>query len=109
MTFSSDVIVAKDDAIKNFCANITNSNETKYFTNSVTNETCNNTGCEGFCQDPILVNQSLDCAEGFNCSTDIISTFCGGVQCILRQQNYQMRILSNEELTTPKLGSLLIN
>jgi hypothetical protein len=103
-----NVIVAKDDAIKNFCANITNSNETKYFTNSVTNETCNNTGCEGFCQDPILVNQSLDCAEGFNCSTDIISTFCGGVQCILRQPNYQMRILSNEELTTPKLGSLLM-
>ena len=103
-----NVIVAKDDAIKNFCANITNSNETKYFTNSVTNETCNNTGCEGFCQDPILVNQSLDCAEGFNCSTDIISTFCGGVQCILRQPNYQMRILSNEEFTTPKLGSLLM-
>jgi hypothetical protein len=103
-----NVIVAKDDAIKNFCANITNSNETKYFTNSVTNETCNNTGCEGFCQDPILVNQSLDCAEGFNCSTDIIGTFCGGVQCILRQPNYQMRILSNEELTTPKLGSLLM-
>ena len=103
-----NVIVAKDDAIKDFCANITNSNETKYFTNSVTNETCNNTGCEGFCQDPILVNQSLDCAEGFNCSTDIIGTFCGGVQCILRQPNYQMRILSNEQLTTPKLGSLLM-
>ena len=104
-----NVIVAKDDAIKDFCMNITsNSNETKYFTNSVTNETCNNTGCEEFCQNPILVNKALDCSEGFNCSQEIINTFCSGIQCILRQPNYQMRILSNEELTTPKLGSLLM-
>ena len=56
----------------------------------------------------ILYIKAIDCAEGFNCSNNIINSFCEGIKCILRKPNYQMYILSNEELTTPKLGSLLM-
>ena len=105
-----NVIVAKKDAINNFCSNIDNinNNETIFYTISETNQTCNNTNCENTCSNNIALTKALDCAEGFNCTEEIINTFCEGIQCILRQNNYQMRILSNEELTTPKLGSLLM-
>ena len=105
-----NVIVAKKDAINNFCSNIDNinNNETIFYTISETNQTCNNTNCANTCSNNIALTKALDCAEGFNCTEEIINTFCEGIQCILRQNNYQMRILSNEELTTPKLGSLLM-
>ena len=105
-----NVIVAKKEAIQDFCADINNvnNNATKYFEVSETGETCNNTDCATTCANNDTIAKALDCAEGFNCSNTIINSFCEGIKCILRKPNYQMYILSNEELTTPKLGSLLM-
>ena len=121
-----NVIVTKKEAIMDFCSNIDDTNENKntnsnitglggngtiyfsYTNNNTWNYTCNNIGCKETCQDEALIEKALDCAEGFNCSKEIINDFCPGIKCILNMSNYQMYILSNEELTTPKLGSLLM-
>ena len=100
-----NIIVWKKEGIDNFCVF---TNETKYYSNPDTNETYDNTGCEYTCQDEYLRGLTTNCSEGFNCSDDEIEKFCVGIQHIIRRKNYQMKIPSNEQLTTPKLGSLLM-
>ena len=107
------VISLKKEAINDFCNNLNdvNNNETIYFnyTTNITNISCNNLDCEENCKNPILIDKAINCSEGFNCSKEFINNnFCEGIRCILNMSNYQMKILSNEELTTPKLGSLLM-
>ena len=106
-----NVITSKKEAIHNFCNNSVQSddiNETVYFNNTDLNLLCQNDDCEDTCNNKSLIEKALDCAEGFNCSYEIMKPMCEGIQCILNKTNYQMRILTNEELTTPKLGSLLM-
>ncbi len=76
--------------------------------NSDNGETCDNSGCENTCSNPVTRQLALNCSEGYKCTQANINSFCEGIKCILRKENYQMIIPSNEDLTTPKLGSLLM-
>ena len=100
-----NVIVSKKEGIEDFC---TSTEETKYWVNSDNGETCDNSGCENTCSNPVTRQLALNCSEGYKCTQANINSFCEGIKCILRKENYQMIIPSNEELTTPKLGSLLM-
>ena len=100
-----NVIVSKKEGIEDFC---TFTEETKYWVNSDNGETCNNIGCKDTCSNPTSQQLAINCSEGFQCTEDNINSFCEGIRCIIRKQNYQMEIPSNEDLTTPKLGSLLM-
>ena len=101
-----NVIVSKKEGIEDFC-NFTN--DTKYWSYSDgSNITCNNIGCEETCSNPNLYSLAINCSEGFKCTSNNINLFCEGIRCIINKENYQMVIPSNEDLTTPKLGSLLM-
>ena len=108
-----NIIVSKKEAILDFYNKTSdNPEDIKYWTNSDTNESCNNSKCAYLPETDELVQLAINCSEGYMCNEKELEKLeeeaCEGVKCILRKKNYQMIIPSNEELTTPKLGSLLM-
>ena len=101
----------KIDAIKAFCDNSTEvqyfnySYESRKLNNRVVNISCNNTDCECSESDKIY---AISCVNDVNCDDKKKKDMCAGLQCIDSIENYQMHIPTNEELTSPKLGSLLM-
>jgi hypothetical protein len=105
----------KIDAINSFCDfSSSEENEKKYFTytynsrnlnNSEVTVNCNNSDCN---KDNCLGVYAISCVNDVNCDKTKAKDMCRGLQCIDGIENYQMKIPSNEELTTPKLGSLLM-
>ena len=102
----------KIDAINAFCSNETN--ETQFFTytylnkstkNTYVSTTCNNSDCV---PKNCLSDYAISCVNDVNCNKSLLKSMCYGLQCIDKIENYKMTIPSNEELTTPKLGSLLM-
>ena len=104
----------KIDAINSFCNFSDNSTEIKFFNysyvdrtlnNEVVNISCNNIGCN-----PSNCNSTyaISCVNDVNCDGEQGKNMCLGLQCIDSIENYQMDIPTNEELTSPKLGSLLM-
>ena len=102
----------KIDAINSFCD--LNDTEVKYFNysyesrklnNSVVNISCNNIGCDRTNCDK---EYAKSCVNDVNCDDTKKKAMCEGLRCIDSIENYQMYIPSNEELTSPKLGSLLM-
>ena len=101
----------KIDAINSFCDNSTN--ETQFFSYSYLNKSttntyiytkCNNTGCVSS-----MAEYAISCVNDVNCDKERLKKeACDGLICIDAIENYKMTIPSNEELTTPKLGSLLM-
>jgi hypothetical protein len=104
----------KIDAINSFCELDEENKETKFFTytyqsrnlnNSEVTVNCNNSDCNKMnCLDVYAIS----CVNDVNCDKGRLKDMCLGLQCIDGIENYQMTIPSNEELTTPKLGSLLM-
>ena len=103
----------KIDAINSFC-NLNESSETKFFSYSYLNKstentyisrTCNNSDCN---INNCLSDYAISCVNDVNCNKTLLKNMCEGLQCIDGIENYKMTIPSNEELTTPKLGSLLM-
>ena len=103
----------KIDAINDFC-DFNSSNETKFFTYSYLNKStqntyiytsCNNSDCN---ENNCLADYAISCVNDVNCNKSLLKSTCMGLRCIDAIENYQMTIPSNEELTTPKLGSLLM-
>ena len=101
-----NVIISKNEAIDNFCSDSKNITY-KFNINNTIEIVCLNDCYNTTCGNAFLLNMTRNCAENFNCSKDIINQFCEGFKCILKN-SYQMKIPTNEELTTPKLGSLLM-
>ena len=111
----------KIDAINSFCdfgvnndtIDGTNTTTIKYFNYSYTNKSsgltistsCNNDGCN---KNNCLKEYAISCVNDVNCNKSQLNDTCTGLQCIDAIENYKMTIPSNEELTTPKLGSLLM-
>jgi hypothetical protein len=102
----------KIDAINSFCD--LNDTEVKYFNysyesrklnNSVVSISCNNIGCDKSNCDK---EYAKSCVNDVNCDDTKKKAMCEGLRCIDSIENYQMNIPSNEELTSPKLGSLLM-
>ena len=104
----------KIDAINSFCDFSDNSTEIKYFNysfesrkldNAIVHKYCDNSDCN-----PSNCNSSyaISCVNDVNCDDTKMKSMCKGLQCIDEIENYQMLIPSNEELTSPKLGSLLM-
>jgi hypothetical protein len=102
----------KTDAINSFCD--FNSTEIKYFNysyqsrdknNLIVNVSCNNIDCT---KDNCNAAYAISCVNDVNCDDTIMKSMCEGLKCIDSIENYQMNIPSNEELTSPKLGSLLM-
>ena len=104
----------KIDAINSFCELDEENKETKFFTytyqsrnlnNTEVTVNCNNSDCNKMnCLDVYAIS----CVNDVNCDKGRLKDMCLGLQCIDGIENYQMTIPSNEELTTPKLGSLLM-
>ena len=106
-----NVITSKKEAMDEMCQNsdyyynLYNYNSTAFSVN----DSCKNDCFNSTCLNKALMSMAKDCAENINCSSVIKDSFCGGFQCILDNiSSYQMDIPANEELTTPKLGSLLM-
>ena len=105
----------KIDAINSFCDfSSSEEGEKKYFTytyqsrnlnNSDVTVNCDNSDCN---KDNCLGVYAISCVNDVNCDKTRLKEMCRGLQCIDGIENYQMKIPSNEELTTPKLGSLLM-
>ena len=103
----------KIDAINSFC-DFNEDNETKFFSYSYLNKstentyistTCNNSDCN---KNNCLSEYAISCVNDVNCNKKLLKSMCYGLQCIDAIENYKMTIPSNEELTSPKLGSLLM-
>ena len=104
----------KIDAINSFCDFDEENRETKFFTytyqsrnlnNTDVTVNCNNSDCN---QKNCLDAYAISCVNDVNCDKGRLKEMCLGLQCIDGIENYQMNIPSNEALTTPKLGSLLM-
>ena len=56
------------------------------------------------------VTEAIKCVNDINCNknTQIYQSLCWAVRCINEMPNYIMHIPTNEELTTPKMGNLLM-
>ena len=54
--------------------------------------------------------EAIKCVNDIHCNktTEIYNSLCNAFHCINSVPNYEMSIPSNEELTTPKLGNLLM-
>ena len=102
----------KIDAINNFCSS--DSNETQFFNYTYRNKSTENTYVTTLCNnsdctpDNCLSAYAISCVNDVNCNKSLLKSMCKGLQCIDAIENYKMTIPSNEELTTPKLGSLLM-
>ena len=103
----------KIDAINDFC-DFNTSNETKFFSYSYLNKStqntyiytsCNNSDCD---ETNCLREYAISCVNDVNCNKSLLKNTCMGLRCIDAIENYKMSIPTNEELTTPKLGSLLM-
>ena len=54
--------------------------------------------------------EAIKCVNDIHCnkSTEIYKNLCDAFHCINNMPNYEMNIPTNEQLTTPKLGNLLM-
>ena len=104
----------KIDAINSFCELDEENRETKFFTYTYQSRNTNNTEITVHCNNSDCNKQNcldiyaISCVNDVNCDKGRLKEMCLGLQCIDSIENYQMTIPSNEELTTPKLGSLLM-
>ena len=104
----------KIDAINSFCEFNEENPETKFFTYTYKSRNLNNTEVTVHCNNSdcnprnCLDVYAISCVNDVNCDKGRLKEMCLGLQCIDSIENYQMTIPSNEELTTPKLGSLLM-
>jgi hypothetical protein len=104
----------KIDAINSFCTFDEEKSETKFFTYTYASRNLNNTEVTVHCNNSdcnrmnCLDVYAISCVNDVNCDKGRLKDMCHGLQCIDSIENYQMDIPSNEELTTPKLGSLLM-
>ena len=95
------------DAINDFAdGNIT---EYIYYLKNGTQVRCSDENLENSCKGQDT-KEAIKCVNDIHCnkSTDIYNSLCDAFHCINNMPNYEMYIPTNEQLTTPKLGNLLM-